>query len=251
MMSSIIKNKNTYFWLGVIFILVGWTILSAIINNDYVVPSIDLVLNALGKLICEKHTYLVLLNTLLRVFVAILACLVMGLLVGSLSYCSSRFEYFVKPIIILFKSLPLVVMIVLILLQFTENMAVFYIVSVVVFPVMYEATLNGLRTVDTGIIEDIRMVSNINFKVILNIHLKLALPSIITGIIQSFGLGLKVLVMAEYISQPEYSIGREIVFYNDIAVDKSYVFAWSFILIVFIIIFELLIANLSKRVRYN
>ena len=47
------------------------------------------------------------------------------------------------------------------------------------------------------------------------------------------GLGLKVLVMAEYLALPDNSIGREIFSYKEHAIAMEYVFAWGIILIIF------------------
>ena len=250
MRNSIINSKKTYIILGILFIFVGWTIASLIVDNNYVIPSVIEMLDALGDLFVQGHTYIVLGYTLVRLFMSVLFCLVLGILFASISYISYRFENFVKPIIVLFKSLPLAVVITLILLMFSDDLAVYYIVSVVVFPIIYEGTLSGLNSISKDIIDEVKLVSKINAEVVYKIHLKMSLPHILTSLIQSLGLGLKVLVMAEYISQPEYSIGNEIIYYKDISIEMNYVYAWSFILISFILVFDLFISKLTKRLSF-
>ena len=62
-MNSIIKNKKTYYVLGILFIFVLWELLSIISDNDFVVPSVELTFDALGKILIDKNTYKILFNT--------------------------------------------------------------------------------------------------------------------------------------------------------------------------------------------
>lgn len=245
-MNSIIKDKKSYYVLGILFIFVVWGILSVSFKNDYIVPSIDLTFKALADLFVTKSTYEILGYTLLRLIFSVGVCFILGVLLAVFSSISYRFKAFVKPLIVLLKTLPIAVIIIMLLIMFTKEYAPLYIVGVVVFPIIYEATLAGLENIDSNIRDEIKMLSNNNFTVVRKVYLPLTFPYIMTSIIQSIGLGLKVLVMAEYISQPKYSIGNELVFYiNDVSME--YVYAWSIILIVFVLIFELIVLKMSKN----
>ena len=246
-MNSIIKDKKSYYLLGILFIFVIWIILHASFKNDYIVPSVELTINALINLFKEKQTYLVLGLTLARLFVSISICFVLGVVLAVFSNLNYRIKAFFRPLIVLLKTLPIAVVIILLLIMFTREYAPLYIVGVVVFPLIYEATLSGLENIDNNIRDEVKMLSGNNGMVVRKIYLPLTLPYIITSLIQSVGLGLKVLVMAEYISQPRYSIGNELVFYKDIAIKMEYVYAWSFILIFFVLIVEFLIAYVTKK----
>lgn len=246
-MNSIIKDKKSFYLLGVLFIFVIWIILHARFENDYIVPSVDLTFKALFNLFGQKQTYLVLGYTLIRLLISVGVCLVLGVILAVFSNLNYRIKAFFKPTIVLLKTLPIAVVIILLLIMFTREYAPFYIVSVVVFPLIYEATLTGLENIDPNIKDEVKMLSSNNSMVVKKIYLPLTLPYIITSLIQSFGLGLKVLVMAEYISQPAYSIGNELVYYKDIAIEMEYVYAWSLILIVFVLFVEFLIAYVTKK----
>ena len=128
-----------------------------------------------------------------------------------------------------------------------KYLAPYYILGVVVLPVVYEAILIGLENIDSDVLDDVKLISKFNPIVLFKVHLPLIFPAILTALIQSVGLGLKVLVMAEYISQPKYSIGDEIVYYKDVILEMEYVFAWSIILILFVLLVEILILYVSKK----
>lgn len=245
-MKNSIANKTSIL-LGILFIFIIWIIGQTLIDNTYIVPKVSDTIFALGVLFTKVHTYKVLGYTLLRLFISVLICFLLGIILACLSYKFNKFKFFIKPTITLFKTLPIAVVIILLLVMLSEHFAPYYIVGVVVLPVVYEALLIGLENINNDVLDDVKLTSGINYKVLLNIHLPLIFPSILTAIIQSVGLGLKVLVMAEYLSQPNYSIGNEFVYYKDISMEMEYLYAWSIVLILFVLGVEILINYLSKK----
>ena len=79
-----------------------------------------------------------------------------------------RFKAFISPVMTLFKTLPIAVLIILLLVMLNEN-ALYYIVGVVILPLIFEATINGLEAIDGNIIDEVKMLSNINFTIVKNI----------------------------------------------------------------------------------
>lgn len=251
MIRSIISDKKSYYFLGFLFVFVFWILLDFSFKNNYIVPGVGKTIEAFFDLFGEGNTYIILGFTITRLLIVVFCCLILGVILAVLSYLSYRFKAFLKPVITLIKTLPIAVVIILLLIMFTREHAPMIVVGVVVFPLIYTATLSGLENIDSFIIDEVKMLSNNNIQIVKSIYLPLTFPYILTSIIQSFGLGLKVLVMAEYLSQPKYSIGNEIVFYQDVAVSMEYVYAWSMILILFVLIFEFLISYTTKKLVQN
>lgn len=245
-MNSIIKNKKTYYVLGILFVFVLWEILSVISNNNFVVPSIELTFTALGKILIDKETYFILGSTLLRLLISISLCFVLGVVLAVLSNLSNSFKSFIKPMVVLLKTLPMAAVIIMLLVMVGRSYSPYFIIGVVVFPLIYEATLNGLEGIDKDIKDEVKLLSENNFQVFRSIYIPLTLPHILTSLIQSVGLGLKVLVMAEFIAETKNSIGEAIRFYKNEATTE-YVFAWSIILILFVLLVDSIINNLKKR----
>ena len=245
-MNSIIKNKKTYYVLGILFVFVLWEILSVISNNNFVVPSIELTFTALGKILIDKETYFILGSTLLRLLISISLCFVLGVVLAVLSNLSNSFKSFIKPMIALLKTLPMAAVIIMLLVMVGRSYSPYFIIGVVVFPLIYEATLNGLEGIDKDIKDEVKLLSGNNIQVFRSIYIPLTLPHILTSLIQSVGLGLKVLVMAEFIAETKNSIGEAIRFYKNEATTE-YVFAWSIILILFVLLVDSIINNLKKR----
>ena len=246
MIHSIVKNKKTYFILGVLFVFVIWGLGKVYYNNDYIVPGIEQTVSSLIKLLMDGYTYKVLLYTFFRLLISVIICLLIAVILALLSKISYKFQTFIRPIITLCKTLPIAVLIVLLLVMLKNN-ALYYIVGVVVLPLIYEVTINGLESIDKNIVDEVKMISDINFEVVKKVYLPLTLPCVFTSLLQSFGLGLKVLVMAEFISNAKHSIGYEIMLYKDHYNDMSYVYAWSIILIVFVLIVDYLVNIAHKK----
>ena len=112
-------------------------------------------------------------------------------------------------------------------------------------PIIYEAFLNGILNLDKDLMAVWKLESNMNEKVLINIIFPLAKPFITTAFIQSVGLGIKVLIMAEFICNTNNSIGKALVnSANYLEYDN--VFAWTILAILFVIIIE----NIPKLINY-
>ena len=101
--------------------------------------------------------------------------------------------------------------------------------------------------IDKNIVDEVKMLSNVNLTVVKQIYLPLTLPHVFTSLLQSFGLGLKVLVMAEFIANAKHSIGYEIMLYKDHYNDMSFVYAWSIILILFVLFVDYFVNIAHKK----
>jgi NitT/TauT family transport system permease protein len=247
-MNSTIKKTYFYFSLGIISIFIFWLFASIFARNNYILPDPILTIKALGELLTVSRTYLVLGTSLSRLLVAILISLLIAILTGSISLISKTFKGIIGPWISLIKTLPLAVVIILFLVYFKANLSVYFIVGVVVYPLVYEGFMASFKMLDKDLLAEIKMLGNINFYIVKKVFIPLTLPNILTTLIQGFGLGFKVLVMAEYIAEPNNSIGKELLFYKEHLVAMEYVFAWAMIIIAVVIVFEFIVKLIQNKV---
>ena len=207
MSSSDKRNDNIFFILGIISIFIFWLILSVSVNNEFAVPRIDKTTNALFDLLSDSRTYLILGKTILKIILAISISFLTSLILVILSTLSRKFKAFISPIITLLKTVPVVVVILLFLFLFSRNTTPIFVALLVIMPIMYEALLSGINNIDDSIINETKMLSKTNLFVLRKVYLPLTKPYIILSILQSVGLGLKAMVMAELIAQTKNSIG--------------------------------------------
>lgn len=249
-MKNFINNKffkkQFYFIIGIISIFLLWLIASLIINNEIVLPKINSVIKAFINLFTIKNTYVVIFFSIIRLIIAILISFIISLVLAMISILSKKFSIFISPIISFLKTIPVASIIIILLVIIGHETSSIYITSLVILPIMYETFLNGMKNIDKTLLEEVKLFSNINFTVIRCIHLPLVLRTIISGIIQSFGLGLKVMVMAEFIAQPKNSIGRTILYEKQyLAMDN--VFAWTLVLIILVLVVDAILNNKKNK----
>lgn len=251
-MKTSTTSKNIYFILGIVFLLGVWVISSILINNSGILPNIDEVSYILVNILKDQNTYLLLGNTFLKILIALSVSFIIALLLAMLSLLNEKVEYFIRPLIVFFKSIPIVaVVMVLIIMFFKQNVRFIGTIVAscfVIIPIVFESILVGFKTVDETIVQAARLDYVSGFKLIRKIHLPIALPHVISGLISSFGMGLKVMVMSEVIMNPNDSIGQLIGLHSSMG-DISIVLAYSILLLIIVIVIDYLLKCINKRIN--
>ena len=130
------------------------------------------------------------------------------------------------------------------------DLAPYVATSFVIIPIIYEMIYSSLTQIDSTVTDDIKTLTNNNFNVIMRFYIPLIIPSIVTSVVQSFGLGLKVMLMAEYISPRTNTFGAEINrYYNNN--DMGNVFAIVIIVIIVVLLTDKLMKLLREKIYYN
>jgi len=239
-----IKPNSIFYFLGIILIFIIWHVASVIIDNEIILPTISQTFTALFDILSLEKTYTIILSTFGKLIIAVLISLVVSLTLVIFSTLSSKFENLIKPLMTLLKTIPVAAIIILLLIVVGNTNSPYIVTLLVILPIMYESILMGVKTIDQSIINALKIDSSLNLKVMLKIHLPLSFPYILTSIIQSLGLGLKVMVMAEFLAQPNNSIGKQILFYKEM-LEIPYVFAWTLILISFILVVDFFLKKIK------
>jgi len=233
--STIKKNeKKLLNLLGIFFIIIVWFVLSNAYNNSLIVPKIHKVLISLINLLKEIRTYKLIFTLIINIILVIGVSFLIAMVLAILSYKYERVYHFVSPIIVILKTIPIVAIIILLIISLMDG-APYVATCFVIIPIIFEGTYSTLKQIDTNITDDLRTVSNINLPVIIKFFIPLILPSILTTLLQSFGLGLKVMVMTEYTSPKNNTFGAEIRrYYDNHEMEKVYAIVLIVILLSFI-----------------
>ena len=202
---------------------------SNVIDNAIVIPKINDVVKRTCEYLTDWYTVKIVLLTIVKLFVIVAACAIIAYLLAVIAYLSNPFRYILKPFMSLIRTLPIVTVIILLLLYVGFKATPIYICAFVVLPIIYEQVLVSFDGIDKNIIEETKMLSDTNFKVIVNVYLPLSMPYFVSSIFTVLGLGLKVLVMAEIFSLGSNTIGEQIQIARSLA-DTVGIFAWTLIL---------------------
>jgi NitT/TauT family transport system permease protein len=228
-----------WIWMGSsIFVLfLVWTILHIQINHALIMPSFSDVFKILIRLITHIDTLSVIGSTLIRLIVSIFASLVIAVVLGILGGLFESFSLFLKPHVAVLRTVPVISITVILFILLGFEIAPYVITFLMVFPIVYQATEEGIKSIDRELLDVYRLEEHNLFLSIKMMYYPLIKPFVFLSLLQSFGLGIKVLVMAEYLSQTKNSIGNAL-YLARINIAYGEVFAWTLILILISLGFE-------------
>ncbi len=247
MKRSITKKNNdfVFIFIGIIFLLLLWLVLR-VLEPTILVPKVSDVIKDIANIFTSKEVLLIF-YTLIKIIVVVLLSLIISIILGMLMFKSKKVNLIFMPILAVMKSTPVASILILLLIFVKERFAPSVICMLVIIPVMSEGIKAALEQIDKDIIEETKMITNINIKVIFTVFLKMKKNTVVELVITSFGLGLKALVMGEVITQGRNTIGNAIVLAKSASLDYTRVFSWTIILLTMVILVEKGLLKLIKH----
>jgi len=224
--------------IGLIFAV--WILYANQVDNIYILPGPLEVLRSVFDLLTSGETYIIIGISLFRLVIAFLLSSIMGVTLGLLAGNYMVVDEFLNPIVATLRTLPIASIIIIIIILFGSVSSLYFITFLMIFPIIYEASKNGVLNIPQSLKDHIAIEQHPKWVLMTSIQLPIAFPYIKTAMFQSIGLGFKVIVMAEFISQARMGIGREL---HDGSISINYVnvFAWTLIMILIVGLFETLL----------
>jgi NitT/TauT family transport system permease protein len=196
------------------------------------------------EMLVLKETYVVVFTSLSRLLLSLLFATFLGTILGLLSGTHSKVEAFLKPLVVTIRTLPVISIIIVILIIFGNTVTLYIISLLLLFPIVYQAELDGVKSIDPLLIDVLKLECDAtNTDVLKLVYFPLSIPFLRTALIEAVGLGFKVLVVAEYIAQTKVSIGKEI-YMAKVNLEFTDVFAWTLMLLVFVLLIEVTVEKL-------
>lgn len=246
-MNSTIKKYS----LGIISILsifLLWQIVVVIKDDSFIFPSIFEILKSSFNIIISKTDLLILSNTLFKLIIVIVISLLLAGVVAFIYIIFPSSIYFFRPIINILKAAPFAVISIYIFYAFyeTKEIAPGIVTFLVVLPLSFEGLIGAIDNIDKNLSDDLKMLEINTFKKFIYVYIPICVPFIVTTLLQSFGLGLKVMIMSEFMSQVDGTVGGALfnIKYN---YDYAYLLGWLVIIITIVSIIDMLIRIISKR----
>ncbi len=255
MTSTMERNKRRdtlYFLLGII--LAGCLIQAAgwIKNDRLVFPDVREILLALIRLLGKRQTYVQILTALVHLVQVIALSSAVGLALGVAEGFSDAFRLLMKPMMIMLRSVPMIVMVVIVMVLTKYDRVPLIASSLFLIPLISEAACEGLRRMDQDLIDVCRLESGFNLQVFMNVYLPLMAGYLKQAYISAVGMGLKLVVSTEYLVQTKHSLGKAIhssSYFNE----YQDIYAYALIMIFMVLLLgelPLFIMKLSSR-RYD
>lgn len=235
MKASIIQSKIfkevLYTSISVLFLLVVWKIVSHIVDKEILIPSPESTLREIIRISSNPNFNLALINTIRRSMISFFIALGSGVTLGMLGGFYKPVYYLLKPFVLMNKAVPTMAMILLALIWLESERAPILVGFVVIFPVIYESVVQGIRHVDTKLIEMMDIYEVKSFHRLKDLYIPSIRSYLFGAMTAAVGLNLKIMIAAEVLSQPRISMGTS--FQIERAnLNTAGVFAWSIITIV-------------------
>ena len=249
MKDSTIKNREFYLTLLSSVILISiWWIASIVIGKSYILPSPLVSLRSLVQVVSDKSFFFTIMMTLTRVLICVSLSILVGSLLGLLAGQLKFIEHLLKPILLITRTLPTIVIIVYVILWMPNVLSPIFVTFLVTFPIVYANVLEGYHQTDSKLIEMAQIYKIDYKKVVKNIYIPSILPYLRSSIVAITSLGLKVVIASEVLSQTPSSIGRSFQMAK-INIQTETVFAWALITILLSIILDFIMKILFKKGR--
>ena len=245
MKASLLK-KSGYFFLGVLIIVAVYQIFAISRQDEIVYPNIIKIFKQVGIIFTSIDAYLRILKTILRVLLIILLSVVLSSILGLAYYKFPSISYFFYPLINILKASPFAIIAIYLFLAIGNKNAPYVMCFFVIFPIVLEGFLTSIDRVDKSIKDDLQLLNIPLARKFFSGFIPICMPYIVMSVLQSFGLGIKTMIMAEYLCNIEGSIG-EVVYNIKYTMDFDVLLAWLVVIVVFVCIIDAIIRYISKK----
>ena len=236
-MSSITDKKNIYRAASFLFWMLLWSLLSALIDEELFLPSPIRVLSALIDLVGAGAFWRSIAFSLSRVTAGLIISLIAALAFSSLAYRFRAVEILLEPALKVIKATPVASIVILVLLWIKSRNLSVVISFLMVFPIIYTALLEGLKDIDSDILEMSDAYRIHGMKRVRYIYIPYVMPFFRTALKTGLGMGWKSAVAAEVIALPLHSIGSEL-YQSKVYFDTPSLFAWTIVIVLLAFLFE-------------
>lgn len=248
---KILRNKYFMFFLGFLFLIGVWFLVSAIIDlNNMIFPSPYNTFKLMFELLGKKSTYRYLGFSIIRLIIGFSVSFALAFLLGIIVNNSEILYNFFTPVITFLKAAPTATFVFLFIVLFGGRNAPAFVVVVMCFPILYESVVSALRSTSQSMIDAAQIDGAGKFKTLMRVQIPLGMPFISLGLLSTFGMAFKVEIMAEIITGiTKGGIGTMIKISNLLdGTDLTAMFAYSLMAIILVLIVSICASIFKSKV---
>ncbi|HSW57571.1 MAG TPA: ABC transporter permease subunit [Dehalococcoidales bacterium] len=196
--------------------LLVWQVLSMLFSRVIIASPQDTFV-ALGNLLLKGELWTQFGHSLGRLFIGLGAGSVLGIIMGILAGMNYQLRFFLEPMRWTIVTVPVIILAVLAMLWFgIGSLPVLFLVGLITTPIVYVNTLEGMLAIDSRVLEMARVYKIPSHLKIREIYLPGIGSSIMAGLTNASGIGVRALILAEFMG------GRN-------GIGQSFFKAWSFL----------------------
>ncbi|MGL4738150.1 MAG: ABC transporter permease [Cellulosilyticaceae bacterium] len=225
-----------------------WQLAYIGVGSELLLPSPIQTVSALGQMLITTDFYINVGVTFWRVLLGVAISMLLGVVNALGAYYIKWLEVFLSPLVTTLKVTPVMAIIVLALLWFKSATIPVFVCFLMCYPIAYTNTLTGLKTVDKQLLEMSRVFEVSKRKVLRQIYLPHIQPYLASALKLVVGLSWKVVIAAEVLAVPPYSMGYNLLSAK-VYLESDQLFAWVIVIIVLSTLCETLVGRLMACQR--
>ena len=239
------RNNTLAFCLGIL--LVGVLIQAAgwLKGDRLVFPGVGEILAAFVRLLGTGKVWKQIGTTLLHLAEALLASSVIGIALGLAQGRSPFFRTLLRPLMILLRSIPMIVMTVIIMVLTKYEKVPLIATSLMLIPLISEATCEGFLRIEPELVDVYRMNSGFTPRVLFRVYLPLMAGYLKQAYINAVGMGIKLTVTTEYLVQARDTLGKA-VYSSSYFNEYAEIYAYALIMILLVVLVSALPGRIGK-----
>lgn len=216
--------------ISAVFWIALWFAVSAIVDQELLIPSPVSVLKTLFTLAGTPSFWQAAVLSLLRIFGGFSAGVLLG---GVLAVLTLRFELLdavFSPIIRIVRATPVASFIILALLWIGHSLVPAFISMLMVIPVIWQSLRTAITQTDGELLEMSRIYRFSTSRTLKLIYIPSVLPAFTAACLTSMGLAWKSGIAAEVLCLPRSAIGTGL-YYSKIYLETPSLFAWTAVVV--------------------
>lgn len=247
MKPSISKDKR-YTLGAVLFLLILWEIVSRIVGAGILLPRPGETWKELVQIVGFEDFWPAVIGTTTRSLIGFSLTLFTAVLFAVTAGLWKPLYYLFAPLVVITKAAPPISIILLALIWLGTDKAPVLVGFLVIFPIIYTNIVAGVDNVDAKLIEMAAMYRIRRLRRLSEIYLPSIMPYVLAACSTALGLNLRVVIMAEVLSQPPISMGTSLQSAR-IFLNTAGVFAWTIVAIALAALFDYGVSFLRKKLE--
>lgn len=244
-MKTFISRDKLYTLSAILLILIIWDRLSYMVGAEVLLPTPAQTFRELIRIINSGTFWQALLNTTIRSMIGFFLTVVVAAIFAVLAGICKPLFYLFEQIVLITKAAPPISIVLLALIWLGSERSPVLVGFLVIFPIIYTNITAGIEDVDRRLIQMAQIYKISGLRKITGIYLPSIMPYVLAAFSTALGLNLRVVIMAEVLSQPQIAIGTSL-HLDRVFLNTAGVFAWTLTAVAIAAVFDIGM-NLLKR----
>ncbi len=229
----------------IFLILFFWYMIAYVLANTWLFPYPHTIFIRMIQFMFEKDFYFAIMFTLKRVFIASILSIIVAFIFAFLCYYNKKLQYMIRPFILLFRSIPNISYVLIILVFLGNEIGTTMICFFITFPTIFTTIYHALTDIHKYMNFVIQMYPESLFYKIYRVYIPLIKSNLKSSSINAVSLSLKVGIMAEIIGSVNIGIGREM-YQCKLFFDMEGLFAWTVWVLLMLLCLEKIIEYIFR-----